>query len=1332
MINKQRNYFPNGRLNADDSNVFVGKDEIVNGENIRWGTTDAGVTGVVESIGSTKLISTPFPSLTYFEIGSAEDIENSRFCFFKYNTNGVAQAEVKATSLANPTRTTTGVVYTVSVNDPTLGNINIASYTQQTTDTTTAIFLGHLAEAIVNQNSGYTAAFTTALLITARVGVGASINGHQVIISWNTSTDINVFTGGVSATYRFDKIVCNYSDTDTEYDVLTSQQVIGGLNFDKNSIIHSAKIINGMLYWVDSTNNQPRKINIEAAIKANYPSFQTDVVPYNFPIDFREITVIKPPLPLAPNITKSVDAVFDNNFIANESFEFAFQQVWYDNETTVTGTYSRASRLNFPTDTFNRIVVTMDNLETIPDTVRFVNLVVRFGNSNNSQIVKVWDKEVTSEAEELAAQNAGTAVLQHYFYNNSTGVPLAQDDTLRPFDNVPIFSETMEQAKNRNHFANNTEGYAAPKTTSLSISLSNPISLHENTLTRNLFAIQFVTTQGAIFRGYSAWYVYVTWLYPNGYYLVSTPNTSAGANYPALPAKPTTIAVSGMIFKGTTIQDVINTEKVANTVYYKSNTFIDSSTIIITGTDQATYSVFAQKSPYKSGMAFYDFAMRKCSVVNFPNNNGYTTLISDTVNVSSDATHTITVFGDFGAYLRTGYKITLAAPAAAGTYTIESVTKLTSPTRYVLTVTETVITVGSTSALVTIATPSGLEVTTPTRDFEYTTAITGINWTLSNANRLNEIPDWAYYYTPVWTLNQRTRFFIQSFSNSNKYATKDSAGLYVFTNDAYVSGAVGIGLDTTALYQSGLGYGFTEGDICILIKSDSTVYELPVIGQQGNYIIIKAQDIGTFAAQQFVYEIYTPYAPSEQEPYYEMGEMYTIINPTTEDRKYGTLFGTLNPDAYALTRNYNTDTYFAGAMCPNDLYYKRWDTDAGKINFITKLGQVVKTQYGSFSDVFIPNTAINGLSTFRIGNEYSVPQDCGAIRKLQLTSKVQSEGTVMLSICEAETNSMYLGEAQITDSTGATQFFTQEKNVVGTINTLKGNRGTINPETVVQYRGNVFFLDMNNGRYVQYSANGLFDISDYKMARFWKLFCLQFLSMTSQQIEDLGGRPFVFSAVDGGHNELLISIPKLLTVPPKGYLPDYPDMIYPFDIYDGQGKTVVYSLGTPTQDPHWQGSYKFNPEGFTTIQNKLYGYKQGLLYLHNQTTGQNNFYGVQYTSKIMFVVNEIPNLPKVNENILVESNIVPIFVYFYNDYPIQQASDLVDYDFRELEGNFYATLRRNKLIPTATGFRTDGLLTGEKMRNTAMFVMAEFSPTTKPLSLNFIEVGYQKSLGQKV
>ena len=365
------------------------------------------------------------------------------------------------------------------------------------------------------------------------------------------------------------------------------------------------------------------------------------------------------------------------------------------------------------------------------------------------------------------------------------------------------------------------------------------------------------------------------------------------------------------------------------------------------------------------------------------------------------------------------------------------------------------------------------------------------------------------------------------------------------------------------------------------------------------------------------------------------------------------------------------------------------------------------------------------MSSFDALDEKILPMDLGAVRKLQLTSKVQEQGNVMLAIGEQGTASLYLGEVQVVGA-DRNAFLASSPNVIGTVNVLKGDFGTSMPTSVIEYRGSVWWVDINNGRVIQYASNGLFPISSFKMTRFWKNWCIKFLSLTSAEIEALGSRPFIYSAVDPSHDELLFSIPKLSAVPPKGYLPDYPSTIYPFDILDYQAKTIVYDL----KESRWMGSYSFTPEGFSILQNELYSYNDGQLYLHNQYDRQCYFYDTQYTAKIMFTSNAGAGQPKVYNNITSESNLVPTFVYFYNDYPIQQSSDLVDFSFRNVEGNFVANILRNKLVPTAGGYTTDGLLTGQVMRNIAMLVMIEFSPTgSNVMQLKFVDIGLRESIG---
>jgi hypothetical protein len=1052
----------------------------------------------------------------------------------------------------------------------------------------------------------------------------------------------------------WDKIICYDVDTAIFYDVLFANQVVGGLNFNKNSIIHSARVVNGMMYWPDGITNEPRKIDIDAGIKLNDPSYVTDAIPYIAPINFSEITIIKPPPPLAPNITKETDGGFDNNFIANESFSFSYQYIYYNDEISVVGTYSNASRLNKVTDTFNRISVVMDAGENIPNTVRIVNLIVRYGTS--AFVIKTWDKDIPEEALEIINQNVGLSQLTYKFYNNVTGPSLSSDLILKPFDSVPVYSKALEIAKNRLFLGNNVEGYDTPANTSLAFTL-NTVSLSGSSVSVNLKEVYLTRPFAGSPRNYTAWYVYLDIVSPIGYYAVTaTEQYSPSAFIPPLPPPPTSFTLAQLTFRGTDLTEILASVNAAYSSTMITGTINDSVYFAtLTGLSVSTYDIFKTQTQYKLGIVFYDYAMRKCGVVTPP----------------------------FGS-------------------------SVADPT------------------LVTI----------PPRTYSMATAVNAITWTLSNDNALTEIPEWAYYYTIVRTLNLRTRYFLQAIQQTSeaKYATRDTDGNYVFSSTTFVSGAVGIALDTTSLTQAGLGYVFTEGDVCYLIKEDDSSFTLSVIAQSGKYIIVNVPEggIGDFSTFKVIYELYTPYQAGSQEPFYEVGEMYKILSPATSGRLFGTLIGSFIPDAYALTRNYDSITYFAETMSPNDRFFSRWDNDGGKVNFILKSGQRVKPQNISYSNVYIPGTATNGLSTFEALNEKSVPLENGDINKLILTSKTQDEGDVMLSICTNETSSIYLGETKVIDNTGVSQFLASSLDVISTINNLKGSFGTVSPESVVEFRGNVYWVDLLNGKVVQYSLNGLFPISNYKMSRYWKLFSDQFLSMSTEQIEALGSRPFIFTTVDPHHWELLITVPKVLPTPPMGYLPDppYNNYVYPFDIWDGQAKTLVYKINA--EPNFWMGAYSQTPEGWITIQNKLYSWKFGQLYIHNQTDSYCNFYGTQYTSRLMGICNQLPERVKVYNNISVEANMTPTLTYFMSLMPYTQVSNLQDFDYQDKEGVLYCQIYRNVLTPTATGLKTNALVTGEKMRTYAFRFMIEFTISTVPVELRFINIGYQLSLGHSI
>lgn len=549
-MGQERKYFGDTsfRLNADDAAFAVGLNEIVNSENVRTQTTDAGVTGVIESIGSNAILTQDsYSSGTDVENGSCSDPQNGRFVKFIYNP-----------------------------------------------------------------------------------------------------------------TSSLHRITCVYPALGIEYVVLLASQVTGGLNFSLNSPIHSAQIVNGYLYWPDSTNNQPRKVNIESGILLNNPTFVTTQPVYVSPLAFSEITMVKPPPIYAPTISKVSD-LSDRNLIAPYSFEFAFQYQYWDNEITVPGTYSVGSRPNFDVAyvpfNYNTIQVYMSTSEFIPNSVRIVNLVCRLQDGspeggNIGVVINSWDKLIPSQATAIYNQNNLLGPLGYTFDNSNTGLALSPDEVLRIADLVPLFSQTLSFAKNRLFPGNNISGYPTPTTTSMAVT--------QNSSSVSMFVAPFY------------------------------------------------------------------------------------------------YNVFLAYAAYNFGIQFYDFAMRPVGGV--------------------------------------------VTNASLGLKTPQYVNPLNTGSPF--------------------------------------SAVTSMSWTLSNASAAAEIPLQAYYYSPVRTLNLRTRNLVTSVSTAPKYATLDTNGNYVFTSTTYTNNVVALALDTASLIQAKLGYVFTQGDLCTLWGSPGfpATYEITIIGQSGGYI----------------------------------------------------------------------------------------------------------------------------------------------------------------------------------------------------------------------------------------------------------------------------------------------------------------------------------------------------------------------------------------------------------------------------------------------------------------------------------------------------------------
>ena len=1066
------------------------------------------------------------------------------------------------------------------------------------------------------------------------------------------------------------RIMCYDIKLNLFYNVLFDSQVKDGLSFNKDFPIHNAKVLEDLLVWTDN-NGEPRCINIEAGIALNQPSYITNTDAYSLPIKYETTTLIKRP----PNLNLAVKKIalggVSVNTIKDNAYQFCYRYIYKDDQESALSTYSALIPPNLNLETANAIEVQIPRGEYIDDDIVIIQICAKYGNNGITQVIHSWSKEDVNDAILINNHNLGIANLYFNFTDNNVSFTLDTITAATPFDAVPLKSETLELAKNRVFLGNNLVGYSIPNQTSLNASVVN-----------------INTAGGGSISG--------TW------YRVQIAENIITGNLPYTPpipvhAYPYLLGTDGLF-------------------YYSTLVIADNPTAWQWNYTNPPTPVPPLPTPPQ--IIYFSQCLGGA---------GYATLDALVTAIKS---YYYVFFGWQPGYLNVTTSLGSGIVTNYSSSILNSFFK--SSSRYSVSI----------AFYDRFRRKCGIVndkifVDTTARTSSQLTFNDHIQWQLNNTNALDEIPNWAYYYQIHITKNLTTRFFQQAKSYNIRYVTRNTdLTLNYVQSNIYPLNAYAIAIDISYLATYGLGYSFEAGDFCNLIYAGVLTNILrtsQILGQDGNFILIQPFDLGIggfigtpIADFSAIFEIFTPYKSSDLEPYYETGNLMPINNPATSLREYSVTTGLLYGDSFALERiGRNGNTYIAEAMSPNDAVWKTWNTDTGWVNYFTRIGQTRKTNSIKFSDTFIPGSKINGINKYLLGNEKSLDIEMGTLRKLKLSSKVQGEiGSIMLGICESQTASLYIGETQQYGSSSQSTL-TLSTDVIGSINILKGSFGTINPESVCEFKGNVYWLDVRNGRYIQYSPNGLFPISNKKMTIFWKLFSELYSTTSPTTIEEFGYRPFVFTTVDPHHFELLISIPKLSASPTNGYTPDYPSMIYPFNIWDGQAKTIVYSLLNDT----WRGSYSFCAENFITSSNSLYSFNKCLLYKHNQENNFNNFYGVQNSSKIMFVSNMQPNAPKVYDNIMIEGNLKPNFVYFYNNYPYTQTSDLIDTDFRDYEGLHNAVIFRNKIVPTISGYTTDGLLTGEYMRNVAMYCMTEWNITDTQLLLKFATIGFAMSRG---
>lgn len=994
------------------------------------------------------------------------------------------------------------------------------------------------------------------------------------------------------------------------------------LKFSRDKYIHSAEIIDDKLYWTDDT-NQPRRINIEAGIKMNHPSYQTTVAPYSNGITESVIRIVRNP-PVFPLETRKVADPFVNNFIADGSFQFTYRFVYRDNEESVFGPFSALQNFNPPTnlavDTINAIEVKIPLDQKIPQDVDRVEIAVRNMIGNSVFVIKAYQRGVDDGA--INSHNSGSNAIAFNFLNNTRGLPVENTASFKPFDNVPIRSKTLALAKNRLFLGNNLYGHDAPKTTSLTIA---PVRSQAGVVLGDWWKIEYNDGPS---RQRTRYFIFATGLTDSGYYLLPPinrvpplPNTAAFNLLTYIGAGQTEL----LTYLGITWNAVISFQPTGDEVEVTSPPAIATL-------DFAT--AFKSDSTYCAAIVFFDSARRKCAAI-----------------------------------------------------------------------------------------PADENVITPDRTFTTVAYTSSLRWSLEN--NVNEIPDWADTYSICLTKSLRTNSFVQLRADEVAYIIKNPTTGEYSTSGTYDKTRFGVAFRITSLNALGLGYTYQEGDLVKLYTGSAKV-TLKVKDTWGEWVIADLYNFGAVDVNTgMLYEIYSPEFSNFNEIFYEWGNAYPIVDAGLPTRRYSVLSGDLAGDTYVVTRTRGMLSYQVETMSPRDTFWKLWFTNASRENIAVR-GQTTRSKVDiAYSNTIILGSKVNGLSQFEVLNSQQLPSELGQINKLILANRVQGDGSVMLAVGDSETVSIYIGESQIFDSSGAS-FLAKSDNVIGQVNSLAGGYGSIHPESVFLSKRDIYFFDVNKSCWVRYSVNGLFPVSEYKMKRFFRALgedIMKYLTDPTEYNAANGGYPLrVLGAENPFNDEAVICFPRMSQADLGVQLSDLPSFKTYYRVYDGQGGTLGF---LPSRD-RFTSFYSMKPDWVTSVGNRLVSFKSGRPWVHDGP--ENSFFGVVGDTAVAAVHSEAGNSVKSYLSLSIEGD-EPDAVHVRTEDPNVQSTNIIKGEFGDKEGVFYSSILRDRLSPNASGTADQKMYTGDRIRGNVAKIQVVFSQPSERKGLKFVNIQFNPSRG---
>ncbi len=307
----------------------------------------------------------------------------------------------------------------------------------------------------------------------------------------------------------------------------------------------------------------------------------------------------------------------------------------------------------------------------------------------------------------------------------------------------------------------------------------------------------------------------------------------------------------------------------------------------------------------------------------------------------------------------------------------------------------------------------------------------------------------------------------------------------------------------------------------------------------------------------------------------------------------------------------------------------------------------------TWSDVYEDETNFNGLNTFNLSliNFVKLDKENSSIQKLQnFNSNLRVYQEDAIGIMPYNKNIIY--DVQGGQAIGITTNILNKQSYRPYASGLHGI--SKNPESLVQIGSRTYLTDRVRGDILRLANDGITEINENFLEHY-----------TSDEMNANKGLAMV-AGYDPKKKEYLLHLPN-------------------------EGKT----LGFKEKVKGFPNFYTFEPDFMLNANNEVYAWEDGKMYILNASATRNNFFGVQYQSKIKFYVNHEFGVEKVFKALGLHSTHAWL-VNLSTDLTSRQIlknsfTKIEDYWYSEIMGNTNSTT----IVNSTFGLGTYAIVNGE-------------------------------------